>query len=260
MLNKNTQDKIMEDKQIHYFNRGTIEYNNKQYQRLAIQTHFIQRNENYLQIMQTYVAPLIQAGDILSISEKVISMCQNRTVEKKDVKLGFWAKFLSKFASKSSAGIGMDEPYKLQLTINLKGLPLVLFASICAAIGKLVGKRGIFYQIVGKEIAGIDGFYSESLFDTYHTLAVLMPENPDKVCDEIKKEIGVDVMIVDANDFGQELWGCSSALKNYSEKELMSMIKDNPAGQDDECTPFILIREAKKEKKNNETKDALEHP
>lgn len=49
-------------------------------------------------------------------------------------------------------------------------------------------------------------------------------------------------MIVDANDFSIEILGKSDSIK-YSNRELEDMIKDNPAGQSKQLTPFILIRE-----------------
>ena len=52
------------------------------------------------------------------------------------------------------------------------------------------------------------------------------------------------MMIVDANDLNVELLGRSSQLKQ-SDKDLLDLIRDNPAGQDRQLTPFILIREVK---------------
>ena len=50
-------------------------------------------------------------------------------------------------------------------------------------------------------------------------------------------------MIVDANDLGQEILGTSYDLENNEEK-LKKLIRDNPAGQNRELTPFILIRKS----------------
>ncbi len=245
-MSKNIQGTEKFKEGIQYYERGVIDVQGKKFQRFAIHTHFIQRGESYLDVIKQYVVPLAQPNDILSISEKVISMCQDNCVEKKDVNLGFWAKFLSRFAYRTSAGIGMDEPYKLQLTIDLVGLPKVLFASVLSAIGKLFGRRGIFYKIVGKGIAGIDGFYPNSSFDIYKDMAVLNPKNPDGVCDEIYDKFNLVSMIVDANDIAQEILGKGKAL-SVSEEYFLEMIRDNPAGQGDELTPFILIRQTEGE-------------
>lgn len=224
-----------------YYIRGVISVDDVRYERYALQTHFVEEGEDYHQLIKKYVMPLYREGDILSISEKVIGMCQKQTVHKEAVHLGFWAKFLSKFATKTRSGIGMDEPYKLQLVINMKGIWRVLGACIVGVLGKCIGKKGLFYVCLGKEVAGIDGFYEHSAFRRYHSLAVLSPKEPDKVCDEIEVNFGIPTMIVDANDISVDILGSSSYLKGR-EEALKAMIQDNPAGQDDECTPFILIR------------------
>ncbi|MBO6126383.1 MAG: F420-0--gamma-glutamyl ligase [Clostridia bacterium] len=216
------------------------EYNS--FKRIIIKTHFVNIGESYIELVSKYVLPHFEQGDVLFISEKIISMCQKNIVNKKDVKLGFFAKFLSKFATSSSAGIGMDEPYKLQLAINLAGLPLVLFACFCSVIAKIFKKRGVFYKIVDHGVSEIDGFYSHSAFELYHDIAILSPIEPSKVCDEIYEKFKIKAVIVDANDFGVKILGKSKILESYDDLKLISLIKDNPAGQDDELTPFVLVK------------------
>ncbi len=253
---RNTKESKREKDGIIYFIRPTIKAGNCEFERFAIQTHFVQRSESYLELIDKYVVPLHDKGDVLSISEKVISMCQDNTVSKQDVKLGFWAKFLSKFASSNNHGIAMDEPYKLQLAINLAGLSRVLFASVCSAITKLFGIRGVFYKIVGHDVDGIDGFYMHSSFEVYHDLALLNPREPSKVCNQIENAFGINSIIVDANDFGVNILGKCDGLQNLSNDFLSSLVSDNPAGQSDEMTPLILIKSvASKCEKTEEHKE-----
>ena len=218
-----------------------ITVNNKQYRRKAIKTHFVKQGESYINIMQTYALPEYQEGDFISISEKIIALCQNRVVKKKDLKVGFWAKTLSKFASRTSAGVGVGEALKMQYAINKVGLPKILYASVASAITKLFGKKGVFYEIVGQEVAGLDGFYNK-VWDEYGEIGIEMPENPFGVCNEIKEKLGISCMLVDANDLGQEILGFSDDLKE-KETFLKEFIKDNPAGQEKELTPIILMKE-----------------
>ncbi|MBQ2671900.1 MAG: F420-0--gamma-glutamyl ligase [Clostridia bacterium] len=239
---RNLEETKREKDGIVYFVRKNIASAGSEFERFAIQTHFVKQGESYLELINKYVVPFYEKGDVLSISEKVISMCQNNTVSKKDVKLGFWAKFLSKFASSNNRGVAMDEPYKLQLAINLAGLPRILLASFCSAVTKLFGMKGVFYKIAGNDIDGIDGFYMHSSFDVYHDIALLNPKNPDKVCSEIENAFNVQCMIVDANDFGVNILGRSKGIESLSDEFLISLVKDNPAGQSDELTPFILIK------------------
>lgn len=259
--NLNKEENRREENGIVYFIRGVRVVDGVRYERYAVKTHFIERGEDYIEVLRRYVSPLYQPGDIVTMGEKVISMCQNNTVEMKDVKLGFWAKFLSRFATHNQNGIGMDEPYKLQLAINMKGLPLILWASICGAVCKLFGKRGVFYEIVGQDVAGIDGFYSHSAFETYHTLAVLNPKEPEKVCARVKEELGISCILVDANDIDVEVLGCSPDLTDKPAAQLADLIRDNPAGQDDELTPFIIVRDiGDKEAQPYIPVEALEEP
>ncbi len=225
-----------------YYVRGTREVDGVVYERYAVKTHFVERGESLTEILKTYVSPLVEAGDVVTLGEKVVAMCQDDTVEKKDVKLGFWAKFLSKFATRNANGIGMDEPYKLQLAIDLKGLPLILWATFCGAVARLFGKRGVFYKIAGQDIAGIDGFYSRSAFDVYHDLATLNPRDPDAACAEVLEKLGISCTVVDANDISVDILGRSPDLSDKPDAWLSDLIGDNPAGQDDECTPFIIVR------------------
>lgn len=241
---RNLPEARREENGITYFLREPVTVNGQEYQRYAIQTHFVQRGESYVELVKKYVQPLYQPGDILSLSEKIISMCQNNVVEKKDVKIGFWARFLSKFASSNNHGIAMDEPYKLQLAINLAGLPRILLAAFCSAVTKLFGIRGVFYKIAGHGIDGIDGFYMGSSFELYHDLALLNPKEPVKVCNDIQRELGIDCLLVDANDLSVVIFGKSDTLAPVPDQDLIAMIKDNPAGQSDELTPLILIKKA----------------
>jgi len=218
-----------------------IEVEGRTYLRHAIKTRFIEEGENYIEIFKEYVLPIYKDGDIISASEKIIALCQRRTVRREQIKIGFWAKFLSKFASHPKTGIGVGEAIKMQYAIDTVGLLKVIYASFVSAITKLLGKKGRFYEIVGQEVSGLDGFYGK-IWKQYEDLGIKIPEKPNEVCNEIKDKLGISCMIVDANDLGQEILGKSSDLEG-KDKTLKAIIQDNPAGQGKECTPLILIRE-----------------
>lgn len=220
----------------------TIEAGGKKYARHAIQTHFVEIGEDYIALVEKYVKPLYQPGDILSVSEKIVALCQKRVVYKKDMKITRLAKFLSRFATQhTSAGIGVGEVCKMQFAIDHCGRFKVLWAAICAGFGKLVGKKGVFYNMVGMEVTGLDGFYPD-VFPVYGEYGIRLPENPGGVCDEVYEKTGVLSMIVDANDLTRDILGKAKEI-SLSDEELCELIRDNPAGQDRELTPFVLIRE-----------------
>ncbi len=221
-----------------------VEVNGVTYLRHAIKTRFVKQGESYIDLFKEYVSPIYEEGDLISSSEKIIALCQNRVVKREDIKIGFWAKFLSKFASHPTTGVGVGETIKMQYAIDTVGLPKVLWASFASAVTKLFGKKGVFYKIVGQEVSGLDGFY-DHVWKEYGDIGIQMPDNPSGVCNEIKEKLGISMMIVDANDLGQEILGKSSDI-TLTDEELKELIKDNPSGQGKELTPIILIR-----KKNN---------
>ena len=217
-----------------------IQVGENKYIRHAIQTHYVQLGESYVDLIKKYVVPIYEEGDIVSISEKIISLCQRRIVYKKDVKVTGLAKFLSKFAMRSDAGVGVDNPYKMQFAINLCGRLKVIWAAIAGGVCKLFGKRGVFYEIVGQEVSGLDGFYG-NVFSDYAEFGIRIPENSTGVCNEIYEATGVKCMIVDANDFNVEILGKADSIE-YDDAELKGMVKDNPAGQAKTLTPMVLVR------------------
>lgn len=212
------------------------------FSRGAIPTHFITVGENYVELVRRYVLPQYMPGDILSISEKIISLCQGRIIRKEEMRLTPLARFLSRFASQSGAGIGVNCVWKMQFAIDHCGPGRILLASLCAGVGKLFGKRGIFYTIAGDEVRGLDGFYDHS-FPEYGGFGIRLPQAPAEVCAEIYQKTGVPSVIVDANDFTCDILGACAAIP-YSEPQLAEMLRDNPGGQSDQKTPFVLIRAA----------------
>ncbi len=212
------------------------------YDRGAIRTHFVAIGEDYIELVKKYVAPHYQEGDILSIAEKIISLCQKNIIYKKDMKLTALAKFLSKFASHSPHGIGVDNPWKMQFAIDHCGAVKIIYASVAAGIGKLFGKRGVFYKIAGPEVAGLDGFYSAS-FEEYGNFCMMLPKEPDEVCRKIQEATGITCMLVDANDFERDILGKSPDL-TLTDEQCAELIRDNPSGNSTQLTPFILIRKA----------------
>ena len=239
---KNREEQRRELNGVEYFDRGVLTgRDGARYQRFAIHTHFIEVGENQAELVKRYVLPLYQPGDVLAFGAKVMAMCTGNVRTKDQVKPGFWAKLLAPRASETVAGIGMHDPYKLQLAIDMVGAPKVVFASIASAVTKLFGVKGVFYKIVGKDVAGIDGFYYRSSFERYKSLALINNTNATELCDGIEKETGVPVALMDANDIDQNQLGKGTGFP-LTDEQIQDALKDNPSGQGDELTPFILIR------------------
>ena len=245
IASRNMDHQRREKDGIVYFDRGTITgLSGRKYDRFAIQTHFVQRGESQAELVRRYVMPLYEPGDILSFGAKVMCMCVQSVRTKDEVRPGFWANLLWRFAGINHTGVGMHEPYKLQLVIDMCGLPRVLLAAFLSAITRPFGVHGVFYKVCGKGVGGIDGFYFRSSFDVYKNLALINPANAEELCEKLSREVGIPVVLMDANDIQRDQLGKSSNMP-LSDAELQEAMKDNPSGQGDELTPLILIRPLK---------------
>ncbi len=239
---RNQDEQRREEKGIVYFDRGTLTgKNGRRYDRFAIQTHFVEVGENQADLVRRYVAPLYQDGDVLSFGAKVMAMCTGNVKTKEEVHPGFWAKKLAPFAGINVTGVGMHEPYKLQLVIDMCGLPRVLLAAFVSAVTRPFGVHGLFYKICGKGVGGIDGFYFRSSFERYKDLALINPPNPVELCNRLRDETGIPVVLMDANDIDQNQLGKCDGFP-LTDEEIQDAMADNPSGQGDELTPLILIR------------------
>lgn len=220
----------------------TLSIDSKEYYRCPIHTRLIKVGDNLSELLRQYVLPYFQEGDCVYISEKIVSLCQKNIIPKESVKLSRTAKFLSKFASTNDgAGIGVHNVYKMQVAILLCGKAKVIFAAVAAGIARIFGKRGVFYAITGPQVAGLDGFYS-TYFEDYKNFGILSPKDPDKTAAKVEAETGIHCCIADINDFGGEVLAVSPH-SPMDKKLLQKLLKDNPAGNGHEMTPFVLIRE-----------------
>lgn len=239
---RNLEEQRREENGVTYFDRGVVEgKNGRKYSRFAIQTHFVEVGEDQAALVEKYVRPLYKEGDMLSFGAKVMAMCTKNVKTREEVKPGFWANFLWRFAGINHTGVGMHEPYKLQLVIDMCGLPRVLLAVVCSAVTKPFGVHGVFYKVCGKGVGGIDGFYFRSSFDRYKELALINPPNPVELCNDLKAKTGIPVVLMDANDIEQNQLGKCDGFP-LTDDEIQDAMQDNPSGQGDELTPFILIR------------------
>src|SRR5262245_45865114 len=69
--------------------------NHDRYLRLPIKTRLIKKDDDLLGLLEEYVRPHLQGGDILFVSEKIVCICQGRIIHRDAVKTGWLARFLS---------------------------------------------------------------------------------------------------------------------------------------------------------------------
>lgn len=216
-----------------------IEVDGTSYERYPIKTHVVTDADDIRDVAQKYAGESLKEGDILFISEKCVACTQRRAIPMDEIKPRPLAKLLCKFVYKSPYGIGLSIPQTMEMALQECGTLKILFAAFCSACGKLIGKRGIFYDIAGPKAKSIDG-PCDCTIPPYNNYVVLGPENPDEVARSIKERVGFDTLIVDINDLDGTILGASNA---ELDRELYAKIlKDNPLGQSRQQTPMGIIR------------------
>ncbi|MFN4212716.1 MAG: asparagine synthase (glutamine-hydrolyzing) [Microgenomates group bacterium] len=253
-----------------------IEVEGKKYLRYPIRTELFKKGDDYSQkIYDSFAKFLSQVNSALRssnihsrknlaryvnknkfflvVSEKIVAIAQGRSYFLWEIKPTLMAKILSHFVTKTPYGIGLGSPWTMQLAINEVGWLRIFLAALVSAVTKLFGLRGLFYWIVGDAVRSIDGPTEYSLYPS-NVSAKLGPKNPQKVAEDIhnwikskinknqkskfKIENFLGVVIIDANDLGQNVLGNSTGLPN----ELIEKIfADNPMGQSDEQTPLVVV-------------------
>ena len=209
-----------------------------EFYRYPIKTHLVEPKDNLLKLIKEYALPYLEKDDVLFISEKVVAVIQGRSYKISDIKSSKLAVFLSKFVYKNPSGIGLAIPETMQLAIEETGILRILLASFCAVITKPLKIKGVFYMIAGNGARAVDGPVPYAI-PPYNEYASKGPKNPQKIADNIEKEIGFKAVIIDANDLGINILGYSKGTKK---KMLIEALKDNPLGQSDESTPMGILR------------------
>ncbi len=187
----------------------------------------------------------------LFISEKVIAITQGRSYFVWDIKVGRPARVLSRYVTRTPAGIGLGSPFTMQLAIEEAGLGRVLYAAAGGAVGKVIGRKGLFYELVGNDIRAIDGPTEYSAYPS-NVSAKLAPKDPDEVAARLSAAIRdrvpaayrdgfVGTVVMDANDIGRNVLGTDVPGGEPERRRLEEMFADNPLGQGAEQTPMALV-------------------
>jgi hypothetical protein len=214
------------------------------YLRLPVKTPLLTEKSDLLETIKQYAGPYIQSGDILCVSEKVVAVTQGRVINMNDIKPSKLARFLARrvrnnYGTKDFKGFGHGTPMAMQLFIEEAGYPRVLFAAAVSAVTRPLGIKGAFYYLCGKLAKSVDCPMSFSILEYAH-YAKRAPKDPSGVAKKIRAALGCETVILDANYLGAFSLGKSA--RGISERFIGKLFTDNPAGQSDEMTPFLIVR------------------
>ncbi len=215
----------------------------KDAERIPIKTPLITERTDLIDLIDELTKDKRRKGDIITVASSVSAISQGRVYSVETIDVKFLAKILSKFVSRNrntpfATTAPLSNPYAMQVAVEEAGVFKILLASFVGFIGKLLRKKGWFYIVAGKNVAQIDDMPAS--MPPYDYYVIPGPENPDGLCEEIKKKTGCEACIVDANDLGIA-WvvGKSSGVDKSWVEDVMS---DNPAGNEDWQTPIIILR------------------
>jgi hypothetical protein len=211
------------------------------YLRIPVKTHLITKDDDMSDVLAHYPKDKMKPGDILFISEKAVACTQSRAIPMEDIKPRKLAVTLSRYVTKTPAGIGLGIPETMEMALQECGTPRILFAAFCSVLGKLLGQKGWFYYVAGPKARGIDG-PTEGTIPPYDHYVVLTPADPMGTSKKLAQSFGYPVAIVDINDLGANILGFSE--KKPSLDWLAKALGDNPLGQGEECTPMGILRKA----------------
>ncbi len=215
--------------------------NSVTYERFAIRVpRLIEFGEKLEDVLTEFVKPYFRLGDWVSVSEKIVSISQNRVRHISDVKVTWLARLVTRGVKKYKNMTAWSRPEKVQVAIEEAGVWRIIPAMILGGIGKVFGIRGLFWIIAGHRVSEIDGFIPEDMYP-YTEWAVLPPPDPQGDCERMEKLTGMPVVTADANYINVKIVGVSQGV-GLDWKTIRLILLDNPLGQGNKMTPFVIVR------------------
>jgi hypothetical protein len=214
-----------------------IPINNK-YKAFAIKTDLLGCFDDPVNTVIEYCKGIVEKNDILTIGESPLAIMQNRYISPQNLEYSLFSKALCYFFHPTSS---LATACGMQLLINRIGVTRITLALFVGFLFKLIGIKGIFYRLTGSESSLIDDI--SGTVTPYDKSIVMGPLYADLFCKEVSKYLNIDVAVVDVNDLGgvKVLASSNKKVNKILKRNLIS----NPAGNGDEKTPIVLIREKK---------------
>ena len=208
---------------------------NNDYSTIAVKTDILGIFDEPLKTISNYCKDIVKKGDYLIIGETPLAIMQGRYINPINIRYSFFAKLLCYFFHPTSS---LATACGMQILINNIGITRIIYALTIGIIFKFIGINGLFYRLTGEESALIDDISGTTF--PYDKSIVKGPINVKRFCDDLSKILGVDVAIADVNDLGKVK--ILETSNKSSIKILERTLKNNPAGNDDQKTPIVIIR------------------
>ena len=208
------------------------------YKAIAVKTDLLGSFDNPIETVMDYCKNVTREKDILTIGETPLAIMQGRYVAPQNLEYNIFSKILCYFFHPTSS---LATACGMQLLIDKIGVTRITFSLILGFLFKCIGIKGVFYRLTGFESSLIDDISGTVV--PYDKSIVMGPINTKLFCDKLSKQLEVEVAVVDVNDLGGVKILASS--NNSVNNILKEILKVNPAGNSDEKTPIVLIRNSK---------------
>ena len=208
------------------------------YKAIAVKTDLLGSFDNPIETVMDYCKNVTREKDILTIGESPLAIMQGRYVAPQNLEYNIFSKILCYFFHPTSS---LATACGMQLLIDKIGVTRITFSLILGFLFKCIGIKGVFYRLTGFESSLIDDISGTVV--PYDKSIVMGPINTKLFCDKLSKQLEVEVAVVDVNDLGgvKILASSNNSINNI----LKEILKVNPAGNSDEKTPIVLIRNNK---------------
>jgi tetratricopeptide (TPR) repeat protein len=203
--------------------------------RIPVRTELITARTGLGPVVDRATADVRRPGDVIAVGESPSSAGQGRIVPLELVRAGPLARLLSRFVGEVGP---LHSAEGMQGAIMEAGRVRVIAGAVAGALGKLLGRDGWFYRVAGPGAAMIDDVAAAMPPHDHHV--VFGPRDPAGLAMELAGELGCGVAIVDANpQSGAWVVGASPGVDAAWVEAALS---DNPAGNEDERTPVVILR------------------
>ncbi len=208
------------------------------YKAIAVKTDLLGSFDNPIETVMDYCKNVTRKKDILTIGETPLAIMQGRYVAPQNLEYNIFSKILCYFFHPTSS---LATACGMQLLIDKIGVTRITISLILGFLFKCIGIKGVFYRLTGFESSLIDDISGTVV--PYDKSIVMGPINTKLFCDKLSKQLEVEVAVVDVNDLGgvKILASSNNSINNI----LKEILKVNPAGNSDEKTPIVLIRNNK---------------
>ncbi len=213
----------------------------RRFHRFVVKTHTISLHEAICESLLPYLQGKVCPGDIVVLSEKMVSIGEGRAVPLESVHPRPVARFLARQVGQLGFGLGLRRAETMEMAIREAGLWRILLAASAGAVDRIARRSGDFYRVAGRQVAAIDG-PGPTTIAPYDRYIVLAPEQAADLVRRLGRRLGgAKVAVVDVNDVGSEVLAVSEGIDR---RQVSQLLDDNPMGQGSQSTPVVILRPA----------------